>query len=209
MASLMRSALQVPLSPRESPAQGPLNYDWHQQDQDKAPAGCPFVASSNGDELRVSRPPKGRAGVTWYGVAACIVVGIASIVLPHFAMPHTKTADDRQVVWFITFGLAAIVLLVLVGMLDEVRSYYTIVADGNGVKIERRIIFGLRVREFHRHELSAISTRLTAVFEFVVYAIKNTGEQSRVISGKPDPMRYLATLLRRKMNLPASPAAKM
>ncbi|MGN6367624.1 MAG: hypothetical protein ACTHN5_05120 [Phycisphaerae bacterium] len=207
LATLLRRELGVG-SEADVPAFDPTDPRWHLVDELEKPAQLKFEIIEAEGRVAVSRKWKGFGRLEWSAIVFGLAAGIgAAVLVPLFALPQAKGADEVEAIWMTT-GFAVLLALFIFGVaLYDIVDRWVLVAGAEEISFMRQTLFGRRSGHWHREELQAVRTE--AQFPAnpsteVRVILVTTGGKEKLVRGKANAYRYLATVLRRVTGLPAS-----
>lgn len=99
--------------------------------------------------------------------------------------------------------------LLLLCVLHEAVEHFSMTSDGRSLNFRRRRLVGTRVYGWSEDQVTAVGTRPGFnVRTDAVLIVHVNGKIVEPVSGKAESMRYLATLLRDRLGVPAVPALR-
>lgn len=176
------------------------------------PLGSRVTIQRRVNGIGIEVPPaglwKGSKGLLFFGIFWCLfmalVTGLSVFGTGNsFGGPSLDFWLFIPVFWLIGLGLLA-------GAVNMGRRRATLSVAGGTLVVETHGVFGIKRREWHRNELSSIradrsgmEVNKVPVIELQVHPVR--GKKTGLLAGRPDEeLRWMATELRRAMDLPAA-----
>lgn len=206
LSSHLRKALNVPAIVADLEQHDPNQQAYHQQDQSDPPIKRTVTTAyiDNAVILKVSRLKQSRKIGT--AQIVCTVFILIGLTLAIFIAPRMNQ-DDFHAVIAVACLLGGVGLLLLVADTYERYISFLFIVGPDSVTYGSRSIFGTRRKIHPRKNLIAIRTDVMDVVNpYKILLIYDGGKAIKLASyNEPDTARYIATHLRKVMNLPANP----
>jgi hypothetical protein len=202
LAAVLRQALGISWTATDS-ARSQQELAWRQVDERSKPPTSRWIVESRPNETVMRRPPAytpaGILGLCVYGLFA--FVGLIGLVCWVFSSdPGVRRALMGLAIILGGFGLLGIAAITL-----EATLVYEFQIRPDLLRRVRKSLFGVRVLQWDRSNLRAVGTRPGngPISEcFLKLAIASRPDKT-ILSGGATEMRYLATVFRDTLHLPA------
>ncbi len=175
------------------------------------PAGSRVQVEESGSNLRLVMPPegiwRGSKGLFFFGLLWCGFMVLFTSLTVFSA--GKKPGDIPTVFWIFIPAFWAIGIGLLLGAINMGRRTARLEVDTSRLCIETRGLFGAKRREWTRADLSAVRADGSGmevndrpVIELQIHP--RVGKKVGLLAGRnEDELRWIATCLRRALNLPA------
>jgi hypothetical protein len=174
------------------------------------PAGSLVQVEEHTNGVKLAVPPaglrRGSMGLFFFGLLWCSFMAVFTTVA---VLPGSKTEGPTWVIILFMLGFWAIGLGLLAAAINLGRRTATLTADGGRLRLETKGLFGAKQVEWSHGEIAAIRADASNIevnhrrlLELQIHPA--TGKKVGLLTGRDDQeLRWLATRLRRALNVPA------
>lgn len=174
------------------------------------PATSRVQLETRGAGLRLTVPPaglwKGSKGLLFFSLVWCAFMTVFTTA---FFLPNTQREVSVGIFLLIISGFWAIGISLLAGAINMGRRSAELTVDSGHLRVETKGVFGLKVREWSRTELSAVRADASGmevndrpVIELQIHPV--TGKKCGLLAGRDEQeLRWMAAELRRVLETPA------
>jgi hypothetical protein len=174
------------------------------------PAGSRVQITESAGGIRLSVPPagvwRGSAGFFFFSLVWC---GFMTVITTMVLLPGSKRTASVSLIVLIFSGFWAIGLAMMAFAINVGRRTAEFVVESGCLRVETKGLFGTKQREWSRDEIAAVRADRSGmevnhrpVIELQVHP--RTGKKAGFLAGRNETeLRWLATRLRRALNVPA------